>query len=327
MKNIAIVTGGPSAERGIALNSAALVEKYIDNEKYRTYTVLLEEDGWHHRDSDATIDLNDFSLEVDDKKVKFDLAFLIVHGTPVEDGKLQGYFESKGIPHSTCNTLTCALTFNKQWCKDFLRTHGIPMAKSRVFLAKDIDKIALDALDFSYPVFVKPNQNGSSYGVSRVEDVGDLPAALRKAAEYDTEIMVESFLQGREFSCGVVKEVTPGEEDILHVFPLTEIIPEGTFFDYDAKYLGAGQEITPADLSEALTRKCQDRSGQLYQLLRCAGMVRFDYILVGDEFYLLEANTVPGLSEASIIPQQARAYGWSITHLFDVVIAGALSSI
>lgn len=317
MKQIAILTGGPSAERGIALNSAALVETYLDRSKYKGFVILLEPDGWFHKESGQRIDQNDFTLTLDGQHVRFDFVFLIVHGTPVEDGKLQGFFESKGIPHSTCDTLTCALTFNKQWAKDFLFKHGVPMAESSVHFSNEIDNV--DPGSFNYPVFVKPNQNGSSYGVSRVESADELPAALKKAAEYDTEIMVESYLEGREFSCGVVKE-----GDKLHVFPITEIIPEGAFFDYDAKYLGAGQEITPADLSDELTRKCQARSERLYRLLHCTGMVRFDYIMVGEEFNLLEVNTVPGLSEASIIPQQARAYGWTITHLLDVVIEDAM---
>ena len=319
MKNIAIVTGGPSAERGIALNSAKLVEKYLDRSAYRKRTILIEEHGWVDSESENIVDQNDFSLRVNGEKVAFDFVFLMVHGTPVEDGKLQGYFESKGLAHSTCDTLTCALTFNKQWCKDFLEKYNVPMAESVVINSRQIDDVDIET--FKYPVFVKPNNNGSSYGVSKVLEKSELIAALSKAARFDTEIMVEQFLDGREFSSGVVRE-----GDTLHLFPITEIIPEGEFFDYDAKYLGASQEVTPADLPSDFAENCKACSGRLYELLNCQGIVRFDYILVEDTFYLLEVNTVPGMSEASIIPQQARAYGWSISHLLDVVIAEATST-
>ena len=314
--NIAILTGGPSAERGIALNSAKLVREHLDTSKYQHRMIVVEENGWFDQESGEQVDLNDFSLTMNGVKMTFDFAFLVSHGTPVEDGKLQGYFETKGIPHSTCSTLTCALTFNKQWCKDMLEKHDVPMAQSDVVQSEYIGDV--DPQRFSYPVFVKPNNNGSSYGVSRADTAHDLPAALEQAAKYDTEIMVEAYMKGREFSCGAVRE---GEK--LHIFPITEIIPEGEFFDYDAKYLGAGEEVTPANLDASLAKQCKNQTDRLYRLLDCRGMVRFDYILVDDVFQLLEVNTVPGLSEASIIPQQARAYGWTVGHMFDVVIRDA----
>ena len=315
---IAILTGGPSAERGIALNSAKLVENHLDTNKYSHRLIIVEDDGWYDQTSGNKLDLNDFSLTIDDIRTTFDFAFLMIHGTPVEDGKLQGYFEMQGIPHSTCSTLTCALTFNKQWCKDFLEKYDVPMAKSEVINSDAIQNV--DPNKFNYPVFVKPNKNGSSYGVSRADTAGDLPASLAQAAQYDTEIMVEEYMAGREFSCGAVKD---GE--VIHVFPITEIIPEGEFFDYDAKYLGAGQEVTPADLDPTLADQCHHETERLYRILDCQGMVRFDYILVGDLFKLLEVNTVPGMSEASIIPQQAKAYGWTIAHMLDVVIEDAMN--
>ncbi len=319
MKHIAILTGGPSAERDIALNSAKLVEMHLDASKYTHRTIIVEEDGWHDQISNEKVDLNDFSLMVDGVKMTFDFVFLVIHGTPVEDGKLQGYFETKGILHSTCSTLTCALTFNKQWCKDMLAKHGVPMAQSEVVQSDCIGGV--DPHRFSYPVFVKPNNNGSSYGVSRADTASDLLLAMKKAAKYDYEIMIEAYMEGREFSCGAVKE-----GDHVHILPITEMLPEGEFFDYDAKYLGAGEEITPADLDADLTEQCQKQTNRLYQLLDCRGMVRFDYILVDGVFQLLEVNTVPGLSEASIIPAQARAYGWTVSHMHDVVIQDAFNS-
>ncbi|MDX1479584.1 MAG: D-alanine--D-alanine ligase [Saprospiraceae bacterium] len=320
MITVAILTGGPGAERGIALKSAELVKTHLDPGKYRHYTILLEPEGWFEQESGVRIDLNDFSLLQDGDRIRFDFVFLIIHGTPAEDGKLQGYFEYQNIPHSTCDTLTCALTFNKQWCKDLLRVHGVPMARSQVVRADQVNEVAPD--EFAYPVFVKPNNNGSSYGVSRVETADALPEALQLAARYDHEIMIEALMQGREFSCGAVRE---GHH--VHVFPLTEIIPDGVFFDYAAKYEGASQEITPANVEPELARKCQNLTARLYKTLNCKGMVRFDYILEEGEFKLLEVNTIPGLSEASIVPQQALAYGWTISHLLDVVVQDAMQSI
>ena len=320
MKNIAIITGGPSAERGIALKSAQLVQQYLSPEAYKHTTILLESDGWYDQDSGQVIDLNDFSLTTDGIKSNFDFVFLMIHGTPVEDGKLQGYFESKGIPHSTCSTLTSALTFNKQWCKNFLRAYDVPMARSIVVRARDIDGITTGGI--SYPVFVKPNNNGSSYGISRVTQEAALDTALKLAARFDDEIMIEEELAGREFSCGVL---TAGGE--VHVLPLTEMLPDGEFFDYAAKYEGAGKEITPAELEPDLTRQCQDQSARLYHILDCKGVVRFDYILVDQTFHLLEVNTVPGMSEASIIPQQAIAYGWTIGKLLEAVVEDCMGAL
>ena len=314
MLHIAILTGGPSSERGISLKSAELVEKYLDRTRYTVRVIDMEENGWIDRDSGKLIDLNDFSITVQDEKLVFDFVFLIVHGTPAEDGKIQGYFELKGIPHSTCHTLSSALTFDKQKCKNYLKAFHVPMAPSKlVCKSKPIDPERI--LDLGLPLFVKPNANGSSYGVTKVMKPEELLPAIEKAFEFDQEVMVEAFLDGVEYSSGVVKH---GEK--YHAFPITEIRPSGEFFDYEAKYEGASDEITPAPIEKKLEIKCQDLSRRLYKILDCWGMVRFDYILVDDEFYLLEANTIPGLSEASIIPQQALAYGWSLEHLFNVVI-------
>ncbi len=319
MLNIAIVTGGPSAERGISLKSAGLIEKYLDPDKYLYRTIILEEAGWIEKKSGQAVDMNDFSLSIGGNKIRFDFAFFIIHGTPAEDGKIQGYFEFLGIPHSTCHTLSAALTFNKQKCKDFLKAYDIPMAPS--VLIRSTSQSDLDlARSVGFPVFVKPNNNGSSYGISKVSEPAELEAALDKAFEYDHEVIVEAFLDGPEYSSGIVKE-----GNNLHAFPITEIIPEGEFFDYEAKYEGASQEITPANLSAEEAEKCKVLSKKLYEILDCRGMVRFDYIRVGGKFYLLEANTIPGLSEASIIPQQALAYGWSITKLLDIVISDCMA--
>lgn len=312
--NIAILTGGPSAERIISERSAQLVSRFLDPERYSWRLISIETDGWMDSESKAKIDLNDFSLTIRGKKETFDFVFLMIHGTPAEDGLIQGYFEMQGIPHSTCSTLSAALTFNKQKCKNYLQAFQIPMARS-ILLNKGSDYINSELLDLGLPLFVKPNCNGSSYGVSKVKTESELQKAIDFAFNYDDEVVVEAFLAGREFGCGVIRE-----GQVLHAFPVTEIVPKAEFFTYEAKYEGASEEITPAELSGDLTLQCQELSKKLYKVLSCKGVVRFDFILVGDQFFLLEANTIPGMSEASIIPQQARAYGWSIGKLLDVII-------
>ena len=318
MKNIAILTGGPSEEREVSENSAQLVKKYLSQEKYKGRIILLESNGWFDKKSGQKVDLNDFSLTFGHEKIVFDFVFLMIHGTPAEDGKLQGYFEMLNIPHSTCDTLSSSLSFNKQMCKDYLEKFDIPMAKSVLLNKKD----STQNVSIPIPVFVKPNNNGSSYGVSKVTDSELLQKAIDFAFEFDDEVMVESFIEGREFGCGVIKD-----GNSLHTFPVTEIIPdEGKdLFDYEAKYLGASQEITPADLSQTLTLQMQSLSKKIYNLLKCRGVVRFDFILKQDVFYLLEANTIPGMSEASIVPQQAQAYGWTIEQLLDVIIENCMN--
>ena len=319
MKHIAILTGGPSSERVISELSAACIEKHLDTDKYSSRYITMESDGWYDRDSGAAIDLNDFSLSIDGEQEYFDLVFLMIHGTPAEDGKIQGYFEYLNIPHSTCDTLCASLTFDKQKCKEFLLAHDIPMAASILLKPgqkPDVNRI----LEMQLPLFVKPNNNGSSYGISKVKSADQLLPAIEEAFRFGKEVIVEAFLNGREFGCGVVKK-----GDRIISLPVTEIIPHAEFFTYEAKYEGASEEITPAQISEELNRQCQELSKKLYRVLSCKGMVRFDFILVDDEFYLLEANTIPGMSEASIIPQQAVAHGWTISKLLDVVIADCLS--
>ena len=319
MLQIAIIAGGPSAERGISLKSAQTIAKHLPGDKYKAVIIDVTSEGWHEMDSRNQLDLNTFQL-TEEPRTRFDFAFIIIHGTPAEDGKLQGYFEMKGIPHSACGVLSSALTFNKQMCKDHLRIHSIPMAESLV-TSKKVTREEVDRHEIRPPLFVKPNNNGSSYGVTKVKSWEDLDKAQEAAFAYDHEVMIERALNGKEYSCGVVRE---GEK--LHVFPITEILPEGEFFDYAAKYEGHSQEITPAGIGHALAAQCQERSAMLYKILGCRGMVRFDYILENEIFYLLEANTTPGMSEASIIPQQAIAYGWTIGKLLDTIITDCIAN-
>lgn len=315
--NIAVISGGPSAERGISLQSAELVLEHLDPDRFTPRLVLLEEHGWFDHASGVRIQLNDFSLRLPGQYISFDFAFLMIHGTPAEDGKIQGYFEHLGISHSTCRTLSAALTFDKQKCKEFLMHHDVVMARSA--LVKDSEHLD-QAQALSYPLFVKPNKNGSSYGISKVNSSEYLAEAVAKALQYDDEVIVEEFVAGIEIGAGVVSD---GES--LIALPLTEIVPNGEFFDYKAKYEGDSQEITPARIDDAQTRKCQEQAKQLYKVLDCRGVVRFDFIFSKDQFYLLEANTIPGMSPNSIIPQQARAHGWTITELLSTIIAGTLT--
>lgn len=312
---IAVLTGGPSAEREISLKSAQLVMDHLDPQKHLVRLILLEEHGWFDDQTGVRLQLNDFTLRLPDERIQFDFVFLMIHGTPAEDGKIQGYFEMLDIPHSTCKTLSAALTFDKQKCKDYLAKFDVPMAPSKVVRSAQ-SEISLDL-----PLFVKPNKNGSSYGVSRVDEMTDLKSAIENALKYDDEVIVEEFIDGVEYGCGVLRE---GDEIIA--LPLTEIIPDGEFFDYEAKYLGASQEITPARLSEAECAICQNLAKQLYRILDCRGVVRFDFIRKDEQFILLEANTIPGMSEASIVPQQAKAQGWSIAYLLENIILDCIRS-
>lgn len=312
--NIAIVTGGNVAERGISLGSAKTVYHHLNPEKYNRYIIELNGAVFSEQSTGTRIDLNDFSLELDGKKIAFDLIYLMLHGHPAEDGRLQGYFELMGIPCTGCGVLSSALTFDKQATKDFLRTHGIPMAESKLLLKGRVTD--WDVLkDLGLPLFVKPNKNGSSYGVSKVKGYDGLEDAVRLAFQFDEEVVVEQFLAGREFSNGVLRK--NGEVVVL---PITEIVSHNEFFDFKAKYENESDEITPADLPEDLSRKCRALTRRVYEALGCRGACRVDYILVGDTFNLLEVNTIPGMSEASILPQQAIAHGWTIGELLDAVV-------
>ena len=316
--NIAILAGGNVAERGVSLKSAITVALHLDKTKYTPFIIELNGTNFIEQTSGLVLDKNDFSLKIDEKKITFDVIFLMLHGHPAEDGSIQGYFELLGIPCTGCDHFISALTFNKQITKDFLRPYGIPMADSR--LLKNGQTIHWGDLEsMGFPLFVKPNRNGSSYGVTKVNDNSTIQSATQKAFEFDNEVIVEQFMQGREFSNGVFRS---GEEII--VLPITEIVSQNEFFDYEAKYENASEEITPALLPTKMTKKCQNQSERLYELLDCKGMVRFDYILQEEEFYLLEANTIPGWSAQSIFPQQVVAHGMTLTACLNEVIKEAL---
>lgn len=319
MKNIAILTGGDSEERVISLKSGKVVKDHLPRDRYRAFLIDIQKSDWRDVDSGVQVDKNDFTLTLNGEKIRFDCAFAALHGTPLEDGKMQGYLEMLGIPYTCCNGYVSALTMNKHNTKMQLAQYGsVPMAKSAL-LHRD-EKTDFGSLrSLGLPLFVKPNTHGSSFGVTKVKTAEGLPDAVAEAFKFDREVVVESYLPGREFSNGALR--VNGE---IIVLPVTEIIPETEFFDFAAKYEGKSQEVTPADLSAELTDQCRQRSRFLYEALQCRGVVRFDYILVGDTFHFLEANTIPGISPASIVPQQARAYGWELGDFFSMLTDEAM---
>jgi D-alanine-D-alanine ligase len=320
---IAVLTGGSAAEVGISLKSAGVIMKHLPREQYVPYMIVIDGNDWRHEDTGTLIDKNDFTLCLSGQKIYFAAVFIAIHGTPAEDGLLQGYFDMLRIPYSCCGVLSAALTFDKQRCKTFLSSLGIVTAKGFLLHRgeKSIDNSRfrgfLSAVQF--PVFVKPNKNGSSYGAAKVDSYEGLEQAIENAFQYDNEILVEEYLQGTEVTCGLFQA---GEE--LIAFPITEIRSATGFFDYAAKYEGKSLEITPAEISPGLTSLVQETSRRIYRDLGFKGMCRIDYILVGDQPYMLEVNAIPGLSEESIVPQQARAYGWSLPELFHRTLQDAI---
>ncbi len=314
MKNIAILTGGDSAERVISLQSGQVVFEHLPRDRYRLFQIDVQGADWRERSTGAPIDKNDFSLRMNGEVIRFDCAFAALHGSPLEDGKMQGYFDMLGLPYTCCDGYVSGLTMNKYHTKLRLAPYGIPMAPS-VLLRRGMPIDTERLLAMGLPLFVKPNTHGSSFGVTKVKTAEALLPAIEAVWPYDSEALVEAFMPGREFSNGVLR--VNGEVVAL---PVTEIIPETEFFDFAAKYEGKSKEVTPAEISPELTRQCQERSSLLYEVLQCKGVVRFDYILVDGTFHFLEANTIPGISPASIVPQQARAHGWALGEFFALLI-------
>ena len=318
MLNVAIVAGGDSGEHGISIKSGKQVFLNIDRDKFNPFLIGIRGKNWNCLvdGKKIPIDKNDFSLSVGRKKIRFHVVFNAIHGTPGENGKLQGYFDMLGIPYTSCDVTTSALTFNKSFCKNVVSSYGVKTAKS-IHLFKNGDNAVKRILEeLSLPVFVKPNNGGSSVGMSKVTLKTDLQAALTKAFNEDTEILVEEFIQGRELTCGVLS--TEGQ---IVSMPVTEIISKKEYFDFEAKYKkGLAEEIVPAEVSRHNSERCREMSQLLYEKLNCKGVVRFDYIFTGKIFYFLEVNTVPGLSKASIVPRMARAQGWTFRELITRLI-------
>ena len=318
MRTIAIAAGGDSSEFDISVKSAAEVSKLLSPE-YLTYIIMIRGTNWYWEDPKGryhTIDKNDFSLKTDDQRIRFDAVFIAIHGTPGENGLLQGYLDMMQIPYSSCSAFCSALTFNKQACKLYLKDYGIPMAENIILRKETRPDLPSVIAKTGLPCFVKPNESGSSFGVTKVKTMEELPSAIETAFKESKEVMIEAFMDGREVACGVVK--VKGKAVVL---PVTEIISKNEFFDYEAKYTpGKSDEITPADMPAKITDKIQDLSSLIYDLLGCKGIVRVDFIIVGEEPYFLEINTIPGMTEESLIPKQAKAAGIDLAELYSMVI-------
>jgi len=322
--NIAIVAGGDSSEYIVSVRSSANVYSAIDRLKFTPWLVSIRNGNWKVLENEqeiAPIDRSDFSFVLNGKKVQLEYAYIMIHGTPGEDGNLQGYFEMLGIPYSSCGVQSSALTFNKNFCNKYLQSYNIPLAKSLRLMDGEKWNSSEVVKTLSLPLFVKPSAGGSSFGVTKVKKEEELIEAVEKALKESPEVLMEEFIDGKEFTCGVVKI---GAKKI--VLPVTEVIPKNEFFDYEAKYTpGMAEEITPARISEPLTLKVQALSSEIYDLCNCKGIVRIDYILKDQTFYFLEVNTVPGMTATSFIPQQIKAAGLNLTDLLTEIIQEGLS--
>ena len=323
MKTIAIIAGGDSSEYEVSIRSAMEVSDALSS-KYMVYTIIIRGVNWYWEDPKGqyfNIDKNDFSLRTDEMRIRFDAVFIAIHGTPGENGRIQGYFDMLGIRYTSCNAFCSALTFNKQACKLFLKEYNIPMAEGTLIRkGNDID---IDDLvsKVGIPCFVKPSDCGSSFGVSKVKSTKEFATALEKAFKESREALVETNMDGREVACGVVKVKSK-----TLLLPVTEIISTNEFFDYEAKYTpGKSNEITPANLPKEIAEEVQGLSSHIYDLLGCYGIVRVDFIIVDSKPFFLEINTVPGMTKESLVPQQAIAAGFLPGDLYSMVIEDVLS--
>lgn len=322
-QRIAIIAGGDSGEYEISIMSSAIVLKHLDHSLFDPYLVIFQGKNWFYRDDNSNeypVSKGDFTIELPGGKVAFDGVFIAIHGTPGEDGKIQSYFDLLGIPYSTSGQTTSALTFDKFFCNNFIRSFKVNVSKS--LIVRGGEHISEEEIlnNISLPCFVKPNHGGSSVGTFKVKTKQELGNAIVMALKEDKQVIIEEFIPGREFSCGVIHF----KEKIM-ALPVTEIISKNEFFDYEAKYEKMADEITPAKIPSEIAREISDTSIKLYRLLNCQGIVRFDYILNGNKLFFLEVNTVPGMSELSIVPQQAIEAGISLKELFSETMLNALN--
>ncbi len=317
MKKIAVVCGGYSGEAAVSMKSAAMVLSNIDRSLYDPVQVVISKNRWYALidGKEVDVDRNDFSVPSGSGRLTFDGAFIIVHGTPGEDGLLQGYFAMLGIQHTTGSVYNMALTFNKKATTRVLGNLGYTVAKSMVLKKHEPYSVSFIVQNLGLPCFVKPNCGGSSIGTSRVNQAEELHLALDKAFREDNEVIIEEFIAGTEVTCGVIQY-----EGRIMALPITEIVSKKEFFDFEAKYQGASEEITPARISKEITDKIQNTCEDIYKKLDCRGMIRIDFLIRGEETFVVEINTVPGFTEQSIIPQQAGVVGISKTELITAVI-------
>ncbi len=324
-KNIALVMGGYSGEHDISIASGNQVYGQLDHTKYNVYKIVVERAGWYWLDGEEhrPVDRGEFTVTDKGQTIHFDMAFIIIHGNPGENGVLQGYFDMLGIRYTTCGFYTSSLTFQKGYCNPVVKSFGVVKVAESALLYNMDDLAKTDRL--SMPVFVKPAAGGSSVATTKVKSRDRIAEAVKLAFTEDHAVLVEECIVGREFDCGVFRKAD-GEK---LVFPITEIIPKGghEFFDYEAKYQGFSNEVTPAECPEHISNHIQEVSSKLYDLLGCKGIVRFDYIhdMAADELYFLEVNTIPGQSAESIVPKQAKAMGISPAELYEMSIQAALA--
>lgn len=322
-KNIAIVVGGDSGEYEVSIKSGKQLFDQIDKTKYNPTLIHLKGIDWKASidGKEIQVDKNDFSVPSNGSKTKFDCALIGIHGTPGEDGRLQSYFEMMKVPYTTCGVLSSSLTFNKYACKQYLIPYGVVTAKSILFHKTDTIDAAQVVKTLGLPCFIKPNNGGSSCGVSKISTTEEIVPAIEKALEHDSEIIVEEYIKGTEITCGVMKT-----KDRSIVFPIAEIVSKKEFFDYEAKYTsGMADEIIPARIPEKIKQDCEKTSSLIYNNLFCRGVVRIDYIIRDEKLYFLEVNTVPGQSEASIIPRMIKAAGLTMTEVLSDLVEDAMN--
>ncbi|MEE4284846.1 MAG: D-alanine--D-alanine ligase [Mariniphaga sp.] len=323
--NIAVIAGGDSSEFVVSVKSGANVLAAIDTQKFRPWLVQMRGAEWFVMQGEkqiAPVNKSDFSFSLKNETIQFDFAYITIHGTPGEDGILQGYFDLLNIPYSTSSVHSSSLTFNKWFCNNYLKSFGIKMARSvKIDKGKKINSTEI-IKKLGLPLFVKPNAGGSSFGISKVKNENDLLPAIESAWKESSEALIEEYIGGTEFTCGLVRL---GGKKVI--FPVTEVIPKNEFFDFEAKYTpGATDEITPARLPEDLYERCQQISSEIYDLCQCSGIVRIDFILKNKEFYFLEVNTTPGMTATSFIPQQINAMGLALKEIISKVIDDKLNT-
>lgn len=324
---IAFVTGGYSGEAEISYKSALTIEKNIDPQKFDFYKIDLTPKGWFYESPSGEkieIDRNDFSLTIQKEKITFDAVLIGIHGTPGEDGKLQGYLDIIGIPYTTCDCAVSALTFNKRYTVAVAAFSGIYVANSVLLFKNNQENMEETIKHLQFPVFVKPNNGGSSLGISRVNERGaDLITALAKAFKEDDQVLVEEFINGRELTIGVYQA-----KNKITALPITEIITENEFFDFEAKYLGASQEITPAEIEKDVEELIKAEAVNIYKIFNCKGIIRIDFIYNEEKkmAFMLEINTVPGQTEASLVPQQLRAMSLNAMDVYTDLIEECLTA-
>lgn len=323
MKNIAIIAGGNSSEYEVSMKSGKNIYDEVDENRYNKYLVILKGRDWHVEigEKKYPVDRNDFSFTRDGEKILFDFAYITIHGVPGENGLLQGYLDMMGVPYGCCNVLASALTFDKHTCNTYLKSYGVNVADSVMLIrgmTYDVNEIINEV---GLPCFVKPNAEGSSFGVTKVKEAAQLEDALKKAFALCREVLIETFIDGTELTCGVVKA---GDMDIA--MPIAEVIPKNEFFDFEAKYDPTkSDEIIPARISLELTNRIKTLSSMIYDILRCEGIIRVDYIVRDDEIFMLEVNTTPGMTSNSFVPKMVRAMGGTLREVLTKIIDNKLN--